>query len=196
MEQFAEQNNVPIIMENSLVWLAHFFADKKITNILEIGSAIGYSALQFNRLTGAAIVGVERDETRHAKALENTALTDDVTIFLDDAQSDAFFKEAANKAPYDILFIDATKRQNQLFFEKFAPLVKPGGYIITDNLAFHGLAKTEAEIANLHRRIRPMIRSIIAYSEWLETLDGYTTDFIDVGDKLAITKKIERAELT
>ena len=192
IEQFAQEHNVPIIMAESVEWLGTFLCDKKVHTILEIGSAIGYSALSFHHVTGATVIGVERDEQRYDEAIKNIALQqkqESIKISLDDANSEAFFETAKQHAPYDLLFIDATKRENKLFFEKFSPLVKPGGYIITDNLAFHGLASTEEEIMKLHRRIRPLVRAIIEYQDWLQTLEGYETTFVEVGDKLAITQK-------
>ena len=190
---YAEAERVPIIEQESVQWLDSFFCDKKIENILEIGGAIGYSALCFHTMTGANVYSVERDETRYNEAIKNIEHANKsavIEMLYEDANGEAFYNFAKAHAPYDMLFIDATKRENHVFFEKFATLVKPGGYVITDNINFHDLTGTEEEIMQLHRRIRPMIRSIIAYKEWLPTLHDFETTFIPVGDTLAISKKL------
>jgi len=197
MRKFAENNKVPIIAAESVEWLDFFLCDKKIENILEIGGAISYSAQVFYALTGASIVSVERDDERFNIAtnyLNSQKLTDVITFCHDDAASAEFFDIAVANAPYDLLFIDATKRENRLFFEKFSPLLKVGGYVITDNINFHGLTGTDEEIKKLHRRIRPLVRAIIAYRNWLPTLSTFETAFYDVGDTLAVSKKIAKED--
>ncbi|MGL5042865.1 MAG: O-methyltransferase [Culicoidibacterales bacterium] len=189
IEHFAKEHKIPIIMKDSVEWLSSFLAPQRIENVLEIGSAIGYSAINFHLLTNGSVLGVEKDKERFAEAIKNIAAFDKITIHLDDADSPEFYEKCREKAPFDLLFIDATKRNNKHFFEKFSPLVKQNGYIITDNLDFHGLVSTEEDIKKLHRRIRPLVRSIIEYSQWLPTLPNFQTTFIDVGDRLAITKK-------
>lgn len=195
MRQYATENKVPIIEPESVQWLETFLCDKEINNILEIGGAISYSTMLFQSLTGATITSVEKDDNRYQKAqtfLQKYEPAAAITFLNDDAKSEAFFETVQANAPYDLIFIDATKRNNQYFFEKFAPYLRVGGYIITDNIDFHGLTdESEEAIKKLHRRIRPMIRAIITYRNWLPTLNDFQTEFIHVGDTLAISRKIK-----
>lgn len=194
IQDYAEKHRVPIIPQESVEWLDSFLCDKEIHNILEIGGAIGYSSLCFHKMTGANVVSVERDDERFEQAVQNLAQydhSDAITFLHADATGEEFFELAKENAPYDLLFIDATKRENKLFFENFKQFVKTGGYIITDNINFHDLTGTEEEIMKLHRRIRPLVRSIVAYREWLPTLSDFETTFIEVGDTLAVSKKIK-----
>ena len=193
MRAYAKENRVPIIEQESEQWLETFLLDKKIERILEIGGAISYSTILFQKLTGASILSIEKDEVRYHKAqeflnaYENKAA---ITFVQDDAKSETFFERVKAQGPYDLIFIDATKRNNQYFFEKFAPFLNQDGYILTDNIDFHGIAVAdETEIKKLHRRIRPMIRAIIAYREWLPTLSDFTTEFVSVGDTIAVSHK-------
>lgn len=194
MQVYANEFKVPIIEQESVQWLETFLCDKNINNILEIGGAISYSTIYFQQCTQAKVLSVEKDEIRFQKAQEfllQYKNQQQIMFVNDDAKSDAFFKLVQDNAPYDLIFIDATKRNNQVFFEKFSPYLKTGGYIVTDNIAFHGLAdESEVEIQKLHRRIRPMVRAIIAYRKWLTELEGFKTEFIDIGDVLAITQKL------
>ena len=104
------------------------------------------------------------------------------------------FNDALNVSlddKYDLIFIDASKSQNIKFFEKFSRNLEEDGTIITDNMSFHGLVeKDESEIKS--RNLRGLIRKVKDYKEFLETNKTYTTEFIDVGDGLAVSKKKER----
>lgn len=191
IESYAQKQHIPIIESSSIMWLEQFLQDKPLLKILEIGAAIGYSALKFCSFSQAQIITIEKDPQRFAMAqqfIEQSSYADRIQLYLDDAQSDSFYQIVKQHAPYDLLFIDATKRKNQLFFQKFAPFVQTEGYIITDNINFRGLTQ-QSDVSSVHRRIRPMIRAISEYRSWLEQLEMYDTEFIDVGDTLAITQK-------
>ena len=87
---------------------------------------------------------------------------------------------------YDVIFIDAAKAQYQKFFDKYAPLLKDNGIILTDNIIFHGCV---AEQENLSKNVRSMVKKIDMYNHYLNTLVDYNTYYIDSGDGLAITMR-------
>jgi len=195
MKEYAIMHHIPIIEEESIIWLGDFLNEKKITNILEIGGAIGYSTICLQHLTRARVLSVERDEQRYEQGqifLQDFSDKAAITVVNDDAKTEAVFELAQKQAPYDLLFIDATKRHNQYFFEMFASLIRVGGYIVTDNLHFRGLVSADAQtIAQLPRRVRPMVRAVIDYRAWLSEHDQFSTEFIAIGDGLAISQKIK-----
>ena len=88
-----------------------------------------------------------------------------------------------------MIFIDAAKAQNTRFFEKFESNLNNGGIIITDNMNFHGLVYKEEEIES--RNLRQLVRKIKSYKVFLEKNDKYSTTFIDVGDGIAISRKVD-----
>ena len=92
----------------------------------------------------------------------------------------------AQRHSYDMIFIDAAKAQSRKFFEKYSPLIKMGGFIIIDNIIFHGLDENDA---SLSKNLRSMLKKIRLFVEWLKTLPNYEVTFFEGGDGLAITRK-------
>jgi len=193
MQAYATMHHIPIIEDESIQWFTQFLAQKKIKNILEIGGAIGYSTIYFQHLTQGRVVSVEKDIARYEQAqcfLRDFSAGSKIKFIHGDAKDGDFLSLALAHAPYDLLFIDATKRKNQAFFELFAPLVAHDGYIVTDNLDFRGLIHADAAtIAQLPRRFRPMIRAVIDYRKWLSEHEAFTTEFLTLGDGLAVSQK-------
>ncbi len=185
MEQYAIDNQVPIIDSESLTFLIQTLKQHEVTSILEIGSAIGYSAIQMAVQLDATVVSVERDIERFEQAQQNVAaakLTNRVHLHLHDALEWDFEADYAEKQ-FDALFIDAAKGKNLQMFEKFAPYAKK--VIITDNVLYHGLVETTERIRN--RRTRQMINKIRQYNEWILNHPEYDSHLERVGDGLIIT---------
>ena len=100
---------------------------------------------------------------------------------------DAFDVKLVDK--FDLIFIDAAKAQNTRFFEKFEYNLNSNGTIITDNMNFHGLVlKDEHEIES--RNLRQLVRKIKDFKVFLENNNKYRTSFIEVGDGIAVSRKI------
>ena len=149
MKQYAEVNNVPIMMDEGIDFLTTFILKNHVKNVLEIGTAIGYSAIMMALVDpNLKITTIERDEVRYLEALKNVkafGLENRITLIY----NDAFNVKLEEK--FDLIFIDAAKAQNIKFFEMFERNLEYRGVIITDNLKFHGLVdKTEEEIKTTH----------------------------------------------
>ena len=87
-----------------------------------------------------------------------------------------------------MIFIDAAKAQNIKFFELFERNLIEGGFIITDNMYFHGLVnKNEKEIKS--RNVRGIVRKIKDYIVFLKNNDNYNTTVYDIGDGIAVSEK-------
>ncbi|GAF65864.1 O-methyltransferase [Bacillus sp. TS-2] len=188
MEQYAIEHHIPIMdlvgME-SLLQILQLIQPKRV---LEIGSAIGYSAIRIAlTFPDVEVVTIERDQARYDEALQNISkaqLQNRVVI----KQGDALDMADVIKSfpPFDVLFIDAAKGQYQRFFELYSPLVQSGGVILSDNVLFKGLV-AEDEIEN--KRIRGMVKKLQNYNEWLINHPDYETRILPVGDGLAISLK-------
>lgn len=185
METYAVEHQVPIIDLGSLEFLVNKLKQHHVTSVLEIGSAIGYSAIQIATQTGAHVVSVERDVERFVVARANVAtagLESDIKLHLHDALEWDFEHDYPNQR-FDALFIDAAKGKNMQMFEKFAPYAKT--LIITDNVLYHGLVETDERIRN--RRTRQMIQKIRTYNEWILNHPDFDSTLERVGDGLIIT---------
>ncbi|EPZ39753.1 MULTISPECIES: O-methyltransferase [Anoxybacillus] len=189
MERYAREHNVPIMDALSIETMLHMLKLVQPMRILEIGTAIGYSAIRMAKaLPHVHIVTIERDEERYKQALvyvEQTNTKEQITLLFGDALD--MGDEVKKHAPFDVLFIDAAKGQYRRFFELYEPLLSERGIIITDNVLFKGLVATHEPIEQ--KRIRQLIKKIQAYNEWLMAHPRYETVIIPIGDGIAISRK-------
>ena len=88
---------------------------------------------------------------------------------------------------FDLIFFDAAKSQNIRFFEKFEHNLNESGFIITDNISFHGLVEDDSKIVS--RNVRGLVRKIKNYIDFLKNNDRYVVSFLDIGDGLSIAEK-------
>lgn len=193
MEEYAEQHAVPIMERTGIEILLQLLRIQNAKNILEVGTAIGYSALRMAiALQEAKIVSIERDDERFQLAVDFIAragIGNRIKLIHADAlEAEA---EISMTAPYDAIFIDAAKGQYKKFFELYSKYLSKDGVIITDNVLFKGLVYEE-EIEN--KRIRSLVRKIDAYNQWLSTHPEYDTVILPVGDGVAITRKKQTQE--
>ena len=186
LEEYAHKNNIPIMMKDGIEFLLEYIKNNNIKNILEIGSAIGYSAIRMALVDDSIrITTVERDEERYKEALKNIKdfnLNSRIKVIL----SDAFDVELNDK--YDLIFIDAAKSQYIKFFEKFKENLNDNGVIVSDNLNFHGLVHTDEK--NLSRNVRGLVRKLNNYVDYLKNNKEFETLFYDIGDGISISKRV------
>ena len=186
LRHYAELNNVPIIKRDSLVLIQSILNIINAKTMLEIGTAIGYSALSFVCSKQDLIVDtIERNEEMYHLALKNIKelnKEENVNVIF----GDALEVDNSSLKKYDVIFIDAAIAQYQIFFDKYAPLLNKNGVILTDNIIFHGCVE---EQENLSKNVRSMVKKIDNYNHYLSTLDDYISYYIDSGDGLAITMR-------
>ena len=141
MEQFAAENHVPIMQLAGIESLNQLLRIQNPTSILEIGTAIGYSAIRMAQaLPECNIVTIERDESRVQLAKQFIARSE-VANRIQVIEGDALEVDVESIQPsFDAVFIDAAKGQYMKFFEKYAPLVPSGGVLYIDNMYMHGLS--------------------------------------------------------
>ncbi len=184
MERYAEANNVPIIEPDSILFIKKYIKLNDVKKILEIGTAIGYSAiLMASTKEDVEVTTIERDDKRYREAVKNVneaGLDDRIEVVFNDALD---VNLAGYK--YDLIFIDAAKSQLIKYFDKFKNYLNPGGVIITDNIKFHGLVAEKEKIES--KNVRQLVDKIEDYKEYLTNNDEYITKFYDVGDGLAVS---------
>lgn len=190
LKEEALENKVPIIQDESLMTVLCLMKSIKAQNILEIGTAVGYSAINFVSDDEKRIVDtIERDENMYQQAIKN------IKQFGFEKQINVIYGDALTVnytwvKKYDVIFIDAAKAQYQKFFEKYLPYLKDDGIIITDNILFHGLVEESFNEDNdLSKNIRNLTKKIDHYNEYLNQLEKFKTYYLAIGDGLAITVK-------
>lgn len=183
---YAEKENIPIMQKEGIYYLTSYIDKHDITNILEIGTAIGFSAIMMAMVNdNIKVTSIEKDEKRYLEAVKNVKrmnFEDKITLIFNDAL------KVNLDDKYDLIFIDAAKSKNKDIFEKFQNLLKPDGVIVTDNMNFHGLVnKPEEEIKN--KNLKGLVRKVKEYHEFLKTNKNYDTEIINVGDGVAFSKR-------
>lgn len=186
LENYAHENNIPIMLSDGIEFLLKYIKGNNIKNVLEIGSAIGYSAIRMSLVDkDIKVTTIERDEERYQEAIKNIGdfgLENQINIIF----NDAFEVELDDK--YDLIFIDAAKSQYIKFFEKFKDNLNDNGVIISDNLNFHGLVHEDEK--KLSRNVRGLVRKLNNYVEFLKNNKAFKTKFYDIGDGISISKRV------
>ncbi len=190
MESYASEHNVPIIEKESIAFIMKYIKANRVVNILEIGSAIGYSAILMASVApDINVTTIERDNTRYMECLKNVkkcGFENKINVVFQDA-----LEVNLTNVSYDLIFIDAAKGQYTKYFEKFKYFLKDNGAIITDNLKFHGNVGKSEEIES--KNLRSLVGKIEDYIEFLKENKEFDTTFYDVGDGLSVsTKKDEK----
>ena len=186
LKEYAKEENIPIMQDEGIEFLTTFIMKKQIKKILEVGTAIGYSAIMMALCDkDIHITTIERDETRYLEALKNIKkfkLEDRITLIFNDALSVNLEEE------FDLIFIDAAKGKNKDFFNNFEHNLSIDGFIITDNMNFHGyVAMDESEIES--KNIRGIVSKIKDYIYFLENHMFYKTTIYNIGDGVAVTER-------
>ena len=187
IEAYAHVHNIPIMELVGIEAFIHILKIHQPKRILEIGTAIGYSALRFaEALPEATIVTIERDATRLDKAcefIERSGYKSRIKVIAGDALD--VVSDIEQMDAFDALFIDAAKGQYQRFFALYEPMVTNGGMIISDNVLFRGLVAEESQ----ETRLKGIARKLSRYNEWLMQQNQYETAILPVGDGVALSIK-------
>ncbi|ARK26063.1 SAM-dependent methyltransferase [Sporosarcina sp. P37] len=192
MEQYAAEHRVPIMDDTGLYTLIGLLQIQQPKRILEIGSAIGYSAIRLAKAFPQAVIyTIERDTERYNTAVTNisrSGLQDRITIMHDDALE--LDEAKLPQEPFDALFIDAAKGQYRKFFDKYSPLVSLSGVIYCDNMFMHGMVLLED--ADIPKRNRTMIRNLQQFTGWAMQNEQFETSLLPIGD--GILTAVKKAE--
>lgn len=185
IKEYAKENNVPIMQDAGIDFMCDYIKNNNIKSILEIGSAIGYSAIRFASINDdIKVTTIERDESRYNEAVKNISsmnLDSRITIYHDDAL------EINVNDKFDMIFIDAAKSQYIKFFLRYKNNLNDNGVIFSDNLKFHGFVD-HPELTH-NRNTRQLVGKIRKYVEFLKDNEEFTTSFYDIGDGVSISKK-------
>jgi len=185
IEEYARENRVPIMMKDGIQYLCDYIKENNIKRILEIGSAIGYSAIRMALVSNdIKIVTIEKDASRYNMAVDNIKkfnLERQIEIILGDALNTNIDGE------FDLIFIDASKGNNINFFKKYSANLSKYGIIITDNLFFHGLVNDDSLIKTKNQR--GIVRKIKDFINFLDNNSEFVTEYVSVGDGISISRK-------
>ena len=177
------KEHIPIIMDDTLEKLKEILEKEKPKRILEIGTAVGYSALCFAIYSEASIDTIEIDEIRGKEAIQNIeriGFKDRINVIIGNAVEIL----PTLKDRYDIIFIDAAKSKYSIFLEESLKLIKNSGLILADNVLYKGYVMSDY---NKHKQ-RTAVRHLREYIKEITENENMKTEILDIGDGLAITR--------
>lgn len=182
----ALDEHIPIIMDDTLDVISKILIEIKPTKILEIGTAVGYSAICFSKYLQdeGRIDTIEREEIRVKEARENikkVGAEDKINIFLGDAVE--ILPTFNDK--YDMIFIDAAKGKYPFFLKEALRLLSDNGVIFADNVLYKGYVLGDY---NKHKQ-RTAVRNLREFIAEATNNPNLKTEILEVGDGLAITRK-------
>lgn len=186
LKKYAKENHVPIILDEGLDFLLETIKKYNVKDVLEIGTAIGYSAINM-ALLGTAVTSIERDPKMYEQAILNVKdfnLADKIEIIFNDALTPNLVSKE-----YDLLFIDAAKGQYEKFFNLYTPYLRKGGIVVCDNMNFHELTKVE-DLTTLSRGVRGLVKKLNSFKTFLKNNDEYKTTFYEIGDGMTLSIKL------
>lgn len=185
IKQKALEEHIPIIMDDTLEVIKDRLEGKDIERFLEIGTAVGYSAICFTEFLSknGVIDTIERDLERVKKAkvnIKKAEVKDKVNIL----EGDAVEILPTLKNKYDVVFIDAAKGKYPFFLSEALRMIKPEGIIFADNILYKGYVMSDY---NKHKQ-RTAVRNLREYIKEISENSHLETEIIEVGDGLAISK--------
>ena len=194
METYARTHHVPILRTEERGAFVRILEAQHPKKILEIGTAIGYSALLM-ALHGDAetrILSLERNEGRFTKArefIDRSPYRDSIELRLGDAAKELEGLEG----PFDFVFLDGPKGQYPRYFRQILPLLADRGAILADNVLFRGLVDSEEKVP---RRMRTIVKRLREYLRLIRKTPGFTTEILKTGDGMALSRRLGYGEET
>lgn len=187
IKEKALEDHIPIIMDDTLEVVGKILEDKKPDRILEIGTAVEYSAIRFSKYLSdnGYIDTIERDEERISEAKQNIKdlnLEEKIHIY----EGDALEVLPTLTGPYDVVFIDAAKGKYPIFLSEALRMLASHGIIVADNVLYKGYVMSDY---NKHKQ-RTAVRGLREFLKELTENENLTTEILEVGDGLAISKKM------
>ena len=187
MEKFAKENEVPISQIETIRLIEILIRLGNIKNVLEVGAAIGYSAIcmAWAGATKIDTIEINADAVRVArKNIELAGYNDRITVHEGDARE--VLKELDGK--YDMIFVDAAKGQYNEFFENCMRMLKVGGILVSDNVLYKGMTATDELVQ--HRKIT-IVKRLRTYVDMLCNHPKLETGVLPIGDGVALSIKTE-----
>ncbi len=181
----AQSLKVPILSDDGLLFLVETLKKHNVKNILEIGTAVGYSAISMAYHTGAKVTSIERNPELYALAVKHVIdfeMNPQITLMF----ADALTCELDSNLRFDAIFIDAAKAQYEKFFNKYEPFLTESGIIITDNLNFHNV-----DVDTVSRGTKNLVKRLESFKQFLKSHVDYESELYNIGDGMSISQRIK-----
>ena len=185
IEKYAKENKVPIMQKDGIKFLTNYVQEQGVKSILEVGTAIGYSAICMALVDPKIkITTIERDEERIQEAKENfkkVGVEDKIHLY----EGDALEILPTLNGKYDMVFIDAAKGKYPFFLKEALRMINENGIIFADNILYKGYVMSDY---NKHKQ-RTAVRNLREYIKEVTEDPNLETEILEVGDGLAVSRR-------
>ncbi len=185
LKQYSQKHDVPIILDETSRFLSQLIRLKNVKNVLEIGTAIAYNALNLAlEFPSLRITTIERNPDMILEAKSNikaVAPSSHITLI----EQDALDVDTKTLESFDLIFIDAAKAQHIKFFEAYEPLLNPNGMIVIDNVLFHNVSVEHVKSRNL----KQLIKKVDRFNHYIMERSDYHSVIHPIGDGVCLSIK-------
>ena len=183
IKEEAIKEGVPVIRDEGLAFLLNYIREHNCRRILELGTAVAYSAISMAETDSLIHVDtIEKDPAMYEEAMRNIAqagLQERITVFF------MPIEEFHTDEMYDLIFVDAAKAQYGKYLEQFYRNLKEDGAMIFDNMVFHGLIYEADNIRS--RSLRSLVKKIIKFRELVHNDERFDIMMFDnIGDGITV----------
>lgn len=182
----ALKDGVPIIKDEGLAFLLDFIKEHNCIDILELGTAVGYSSINMAKLNkDIHIDTIEKVEDMYIQAIKNiedNGLENQISVHF------MPIEEYKTDKMYDLVFVDAAKAQYGKYMEQFLPSLKENGYMIFDNMIFHGLVYKVNEIES--KNLRHLVSKIVKFRQLVKNDNRFDIiEYDQIGDGILVLSR-------
>lgn len=192
LERYAKIEGIPIIDRESMQFIIQILHLHQPKRILEIGTAIGYSALRMHEaLPEATIITLEKNAEMcqiAAKNIRKQGAKDEIHLVQGDAL-EQINRLSIYEAPVDFVFIDAAKAQYKQYVKAVEPMLSKGSIILSDNVLFRGYVTSNIE--DVPKRYRKLVKNLQKFNEYMMNNSSYQSSLIPIGDGLLMSFKLK-----
>jgi len=188
MENYAHEYNVPIIQKEVRCFLGTLLRYKSPANIVELGTAIGYSSLFFSQYIkdGGKIITFEREKEYYDIAMSNISKmgkSDCVEVIF----GDAYENVRKINGKFDMIFMDANKSMYRYYLDTLFPMLNVGGIVVCDNILYKGMISND-DLAP--RKQNTIIENIKDFLTYISNHDKLETSIVPIGDGVSLSVKL------
>ena len=182
----ALKDGVPIIKDEGLAFLLDFIKEHNCIDILELGTAVGYSSINMAKLNkDIHIDTIEKVEDMYIQAIKNiedNGLENQISVHF------MPIEEYKTDKMYDLVFVDAAKAQYGKYMEQFLPNLKENGYMVFDNMIFHGLVYKVDEIES--KNLRHLVSKIVKFRQLVKNDNRFDIiEYDQIGDGILVLSR-------
>lgn len=189
LKRFAEENFIPIVRDETAKILMEECKKNSPQNILEIGTAIGYSGILMLKSCNGHLYTIEKDISRYEIAKENFVkygMSERVTLMLCDAKEQLEILKSHNYK-FDFVFLDGPKGQYIKYLPTIKSLLNKNAILFSDNVLMHGLINHQEKVTHKNRA---MVRNMKVFNDEIMNDKDFDSKFYEIDDGFIVSRKL------